>query len=121
MFEQIDQVFNQQERDWNNGDIPTFMEGYMKNDSISFMGSNGVSYGWSKIKANYLKGYPTKDIMGELKFTILDKRKLSNHSAFYLGKFELERDSYAYGYFTVIWKKEKGEWLIIHDHTSAGK
>jgi len=119
-FTKIDRVLENQQNSWNEADIPKFMSGYAVSDSISFMGSRGVTYGYDRILNNYLKGYPNKEAMGQLKFTILDRRMLGCKSAFYLGKFELEKDNYDFGYFTLIWQKIDGEWKIVHDHTSGG-
>ena len=40
---------------WNKGDVNQFMHGYWENDSLMFVGKNGVTYGYNKTLANYKK------------------------------------------------------------------
>ena len=39
-------VMSLQEKAWNNGDIDSFMDGYVKSDELVFSGKNGPVYGW---------------------------------------------------------------------------
>ena len=58
--------------------------------------------------------------MGKLTFTLKDKVRLSRKSAMIIGKWELERESdHPNGHFMLVWKKVKGKWVIIADHTSV--
>lgn len=107
-----------QEDAWNKGDIPGFMDYYWKNDSLKFIGSKGITYGWQKTLDNYLKGYPNKEAMGQLKFTILENTQLSNASIYVIGKWELSKEKPVGGHFTLLWKKINGKWVIVSDHTS---
>jgi ketosteroid isomerase-like protein len=117
--EAIRAVMNKQQHDWNNADIEAFMEGYWKSDSLKFIGRNGVTYGWSTTLENYKKGYPTPEAMGRLTFTILSLELLSPTSAYVIGKWELQRTAdKPGGHFTLLWKKIKGKWVIVADHTS---
>lgn len=122
-IQQIDGLLSKQEEAWNRGDIDEFMVGYWVNDSLSMMGSSGVRFGYDLINEGYKKGYPTPEQMGHLDFTILDKRRLQSKTYLYLGRFDLHREdqSHDFGYFTLVFNKKKGEWNIVHDHTSAGK
>lgn len=47
---------------WNKGDVNQFMQGYWENDSLMFVGKNGVTYGYNKTLANYKKITQTKPI-----------------------------------------------------------
>jgi hypothetical protein len=107
-----------QEKAWNNFDIPGFMNYYWNNDSLKFIGSKGITYGWKSTLDNYIKGYPTKEAMGVLKFTIIEATQLSKTSIYVIGKWELTKDKPAGGYFTLLWKKVNGNWVIVADHTS---
>jgi hypothetical protein len=107
-----------QESSWNNGDVKGFMEHYWKSDSLKFIGSKGITYGWQKTLENYLKGYPNKEAMGILKFTIVESSQLSPENIYIIGKWELQKEKPAGGYFTLLWKKISGKWVIISDHTS---
>lgn len=107
-----------QEAAWNNGNVTEFMTYYWKSDSLKFIGSKGITYGWQKTLNNYLKSYPTKEAMGLLKFTILEASQLSKNSIYIIGKWELSKEKPVGGHFTLLWKKIKGDWVIVADHTS---
>ena len=65
------------------------------------------------------KNYPTQEAMGKLKFDVLQLTPLSKDSYFLTGKYYLTRTiGDASGMFTLIFKKIKGKWVIIYDHTS---
>ncbi|MCU0397779.1 MAG: DUF4440 domain-containing protein [Cyclobacteriaceae bacterium] len=115
----IRNVMAEQQEAWNRADLESFMLGYWKSDSLKFIGRNGIAYGWSTTLENYKKGYPTPDAMGKLTFTILDLQILDSQNAFMIGKFHLKRSNdEPSGYFTLLWKKIRGKWVIVTDHTS---
>lgn len=107
-----------QELAWNNADIPGFMKYYWNNDSLKFIGSKGITYGWKNTLENYLKSYPSKEEMGILTFTIDESTQLSKTSIYVIGKWELQKEKSVGGYFTLLWRKIDGKWVIISDHTS---
>ena len=114
-----------QQKAWNTGDIKGFMAYYWKSDSLKFIGSKGITYGWQKTLDNYIKGYPDKEAMGQLTFTIIECTQLSDNSVYVIGKWELAKDASASsatkptgGHFTLLWKKIEGKWVIVADHTS---
>lgn len=117
----VKQVMNSmrvQEESWNKGDVKGFMEYYWKSDSLKFIGSKGITYGWQKTLDNYIKGYPNKEAMGILTFTILEATQLSETSIYVIGKWELKKEKPAGGHFTLLWKKINNQWVIVADHTS---
>ena len=117
----IDAVKNNmktQEISWNNGDIKGYMNYYWANDSLKFIGSKGITYGWQKTLDNYLKSYPNKEAMGLLTFTLIEVTQLSKSSIYVIGKWELKKEKPSGGYFTLLWKKINNKWVIVADHTS---
>lgn len=115
----IRKVMQAQEVAWNKGDLDAFMEGYWHSDSLCFIGSKGLTYGWDATLANYKQGYPDRAAMGVLTFTLIRVEKLSGKDAFVIGKWHLKRDAGDLsGHFTLLWKKIKGQWLIVADHSS---
>ncbi len=116
--EQVTGLMKEQELSWNNGDIRGFMQHYWNNDSLTFIGSKGVTYGWQKTLDNYLKSYPTKESMGTLGFTIIEVLKLSAQEIYVIGKWHLEKEKPAGGHFTLLWRLKGGRWVIVSDHTS---
>ena len=116
----IIKVMDFQEKAWNNGDIDSFMNGYIKSEELVFSGSNGPIYGWNATKERYKKSYPDLKTMGKLSFTIKKIKSLSKKTAYLIGEYYLKRTiEDSYGHFTLIWKKVNGKWLIVSDHTSS--
>ena len=114
-------LFNQQQN-WNNGDIDSFMEGYMKTNKLVFSGASGPIYGWESTRNRYKKTYSNRILMGKLKFDVLNMSRLSSDVVQLQGKFYLTREiEDSSGYFTLTWLKRNGKWLIISDHTSSSK
>ena len=111
-------VMNKQAADWNRGDIPAFMEGYWKSEQLTFVSSR-VTKGWQPTLDNYKKSYPDKSAMGMLTFSDLEITVLSNDAAVVLGSWSLKREKdNPGGKFTLIFRKFKEGWRIVHDHTS---
>ena len=104
---------------WNNFDIDEFMQGYLKSDKLVFSGSSGPIYGWNFVKDRYLNTYSSNELMGYLDFEINDLFLITKKVAILLGKFNIKRDNENLsGYFTLVFKKIKGNWYIVSDHTS---
>ena len=104
---------------WNRGDIDAFMVGYWENDSLMFIGKSGVTYGYKNTLANYKKNYPDTTVMGKLKFTLIHVKQLSPEYFHVTGKYYLTRTiGDASGHFTLVFRKIKGTWVIISDHSS---
>ncbi len=116
---EILQILGAQEKAWNEGNIDEFMHGYWENDSLVFVGKNGLTYGYNNTLANYKKNYPDKTYMGKLKFTIISKQALGSQYFRIIGKWELTRTvGNLSGHYTLLLKKINGEWKIISDHSS---
>lgn len=111
-------VLEQQRICWNNGDLAGYMKGYWKSDSTRFIGKSGIKYGWNATYESYKKGYPNKETMGKLTFKVISLEYLNPKSVLMIGKWDLERKEKVGGYFTLIWKKINGGWLITTDHSS---
>lgn len=113
-------ILDAQTKYWNSGDLENFMKGYWKSDSLMFIGKSGVTYGYNNTLENYKKGYPTRDAMGILKFNILKVEKISADAYFVVGKWHLTREKVGdiEGHYTLFFKKIKGEWVIVADHSS---
>lgn len=114
----IREVMAKQVEDWNKGDIDAFMQAYWNSDSLKFVSGRGTTYGWQKTLENYKRSYPDRASMGKLSFEILEVDVLSKEAALVLGRWHLERENAIGGYYTLLWKKIKGKWLIVVDHTS---
>ena len=114
----IKDVMNKQIEAWNNGDINTFMQTYWKSDSVMFV-SSPPTYGWQTTLENYKKHYPDTAAMGKLTFNLIKLNQLSPEYYFVVGEWHLKRSAGDVGgYFTLLFKKINGNWVIVVDHTS---
>lgn len=112
-------VMDTQVKEWNSGNIPAFMETYAKTDSLMFIGSKGITYGWDSTLARYQRNYPDKATMGTLTFELKELKRLSDKYYYVVGKFILEREKgNLSGHFDLLFEKINGKWKIIADHTS---
>ena len=118
----IMKVMSFQQDAWNQGDIDSFMQGYLKSDELVFSGKSGPVYGWENTKNRYYSSYPNTKVMGKLNFTIKKIRSVSLNTAYLIGEYYLKRSGEdSWGHFTLLWKKIDSNWLIVSDHTSAVK
>ena len=98
------------------------MQGYIKSDNLVFNGSSGPFYGWDSVKDRYIKTYPSKEKMGILNFKIQNISLITSNVAQLLGRFFLSYPKKKVsGYFTLVFIKSKGRWLILSDHTSKSE
>lgn len=111
-------VLAQQVVDWNNFNIEGFMQGYWKSDSMMFVGSK-IAYGWDSTLARYKRNYPNAEAMGKLRFEILKMQFVSRDACLITGKYFLQRKSdNPSGTFTLLFRKKKGKWVVVYDHTA---
>lgn len=112
-------ILQQQEKDWNNGNIDAFMQSYWNSDSLLFVGRNGPVYGYTATLKNYHKNYPDTIAMGKLHFNLISMKSVGAEDGFVLGQFILtRRNDRPTGYFTLWFRKINGSWKIVSDHTS---
>ncbi|MGC2239059.1 MAG: nuclear transport factor 2 family protein [Pyrinomonadaceae bacterium] len=117
--EAIRKVMDEQAAAWNSGNIEGFMQGYWKSPELKFVSGDGVTKGWQPTLDRYKKSYDSRAKMGTLTFSDLDITILSKNSAVVLGNWALQREKdNPKGKFTLIFRKFKDGWRIIHDHTS---
>lgn len=114
----IRNAMNLQITAWNNGNIDTFMTTYWNNDSVLFVSKPPV-WGWQATLDRYKKTYPDTAAMGKLSFDLMQLKQLSNEYYFVLGAWHLKRSiGDVGGYFTLLFRKIDGKWLIVADHSS---
>ena len=113
-------AMQEQQQNWNSGNIDGFMKWYWKSDSLKFVSKKGVSYGWEKVMNNYKDSYPTKEKMGQLQFEITKVESISTTHAFVIGSWNLSYTEQpdVGGYFTLLWNLKPEGWRIVVDHTS---
>jgi ketosteroid isomerase-like protein len=115
-------VLDDQVRYWNQGDIEKYMNGYNRSDSLRFASGGKISYGWETTLEHYKEGYPNKSAMGVLIFSEIDMTIIARDAALVFGKWELQKENEnPWGLFTLLFRKTKDGWRIVHDHTSSAE
>jgi len=122
---EILQVMQTAEAGWNAGDLEQYMACYRQSDRLRFAGGDRVSFGWHQVLANYRRSYPDRATMGTLTFSEMDVTMLAPDAAIVFGRWQLARETDATaadqprGLFTLVFRREDGDWRIVHDHTSS--
>jgi ketosteroid isomerase-like protein len=119
----IREILDKQVAEWNGGDIPAFMDTYVKTDELRFSSGGNVQRGYEETFNRYLTRYPNPDSMGHLLFEDLEVKLLSEEWAQVHGRYRLKRGGdyeNATGLFTLLLQQKPEGWKILHDHTSAG-
>ena len=116
---EIRRVLDAQVAAWNRGDIEGFMAGYWRSPQMTFVSGDNVSRGWQAALDRYKKNYDTREKMGTLAFGDLEITILSKDAAIVLGNWALARAAdNPKGKFTLLFRKFKNGWKVVHDHTS---
>ncbi|MEP7279917.1 MAG: DUF4440 domain-containing protein [Bacteroidota bacterium] len=116
---EITELLNRQTRSWNRGNLDEFMSCYWHSDSLVFVSKTGISYGYHNALDNYKKDYSDGTKMGKLFFEILQVKRLSPVYYWIVGKWFLKRTiGNLGGHYTLLFKKIRGRWMIIADHSS---
>ncbi|MDQ4122627.1 MAG: nuclear transport factor 2 family protein [Acidobacteriota bacterium] len=115
---EIRKVLDEQVAAWNQGSIEGFMEGYWRSEKTTFSGRN-LTRGWQTVLENYKKNYDTREKMGKLSFGEPEITPLSKDAAYVFGTWKIEDGkTNPGGRFTLIFRRFKEGWRIVHDHTS---
>jgi ketosteroid isomerase-like protein len=116
----VQAVLDAQRDAWNRGDIEGYMDGYARSPKTEFVGGDGISRGWQTVLDRYKKKYNSREKMGTLTFSEIEITLLSNNAALVLGRWRLKRaNDEPHGTFTLLFRKTKAGWRIVHDHTSS--
>jgi ketosteroid isomerase-like protein len=119
---EIRALLSAQQEAWNRGDIDAFMNGYWRSEETVFVSGDVVSRGWQKVLDRYKTKYSDRAKMGMLTFSNLEITFLSDDSAVALGSWRLKRaNDEPHGRFTLILRRFREGWKIVHDHTSAAE
>ena len=113
-------VLDAQVAAWNRGDIESYMNGYDRSPNTEFVGADSITRGWQDVLDRYKKRYDTREKMGTLAFSDLEITMLSSDAALVLGRWRLKRaNDEPHGTFTLLFRKRKAGWRIVHDHSSS--
>src|SRR5258708_9007577 len=113
-------VLEAQRDAWNRGDSEGYMDGYARSADTVFVSGDNVTHGWQTVLDHYKKGYDSREKMGVLTFSDLEITPLGKDAATVIGRWHLQRvKDEPHGRFTLIFRKTKQGWKIVHDHTSS--
>ncbi len=111
-------VMDAQVAAWNRGDVDGFMRGYWNSEKLVFVSGDNLTLGWKPTLDRYKKNYNSTEKMGALKFGDIAINVVSKDAAVVLGSWSLARaNDNPKGKFTLIFRKFKDGWRIVHDHT----
>ena len=115
-------VLAEQKDAWNRGDIEGYMNGYARSSGTVFVSGDNVTRGWRTVLERYQKNYNSREKMGTLTFSDLEITPIANDAAVVLGRWHLQRaKDEPHGRFTLVLRRTKQGWRIVHDHTSAAQ
>lgn len=113
-------VIEAQREAWNRGDVAGYMDGYARSEDTVLVSGDNVTRGWQTVHDRYQKNYDSREKMGTLTFSDLEITPIGNDIAIVLGRWHLQRaKDEPHGRFTLIFRKTKQGWRIVHDHTSS--
>src|SRR5258708_39166189 len=116
----IKAVLEAQAAAWNRGDLEGYMDGYDRSPNTEFVGGDTITRGWQTVLDRYRRNYNSREKMGVLTFSDLEVTILSKDAALVLGRWHLKRTSdEPHGTFTLLFRKTKAGWRIVHDHSSS--
>lgn len=113
-------VLDAQREAWNRGDVAGYMDGYARSEQTVFVSGDSVTRGWQTVLDRYQKKYDSREKMGTLTFSDLEITAVEYDTAIVLGRWHLQRATdEPHGRFTLILRRTKHGWKIVHDHTSS--
>lgn len=122
MNNEVKAVLQMQADAWNNGELDKFLTGYSQSEDISFVSGESQTWGYASLRNRYVKKYgDSKATMGKLTFSNLKVQELGKNNALCIGHWLVEKSdkSTIGGIFSLVLRREKSGWKIIHDHTSV--
>jgi ketosteroid isomerase-like protein len=119
--DELQNMLDEQTAAWNRGDLPGFMRGYWNSPDVTFFSGDTIIQGWEPTLERYRKKYQIDGKqMGHLHFTDQNIDMLSAGAAVYTARWHLAMPdgSKLEGLTTVLCKRMKDGWKIVHDHSS---
>ena len=114
----IMKIIDKQVNAWNRGDFEGFMAGYWKSENLTFQSGNTRRRGWETLLAMYKKNYAGEK-RGNLEFTDIELKVLTDDLVLVLGRWKVTtKEETKEGLFTLIFRRIRNDWKIIHDHSS---
>lgn len=103
---------------WNEGNLDAFMETYWKNDALKFVSGGEITKGWSATMKRYRERYADANGLGQLGLGQMDVELVTDDVAVVTGRFNHTKDAVpSSGSFSLVMRRDRGAWRIVHDHT----
>jgi len=121
---EIRAVLDAQVAAWNAGKLEEFMDGYWRSPDLTFFSGGRKLSGWDATIERYRKTYQAEGKeMGKLAFSDLDIQQLGPSAAVVRGRYELTMSDGKKlgGLYTLIFRRFRQGWKIVHDHTSSNQ
>jgi hypothetical protein len=95
------------------------MRGF-ENPGIIFVSNGKIQPSWQATLDHYIKGYPTKEARGHVRFYDATIRMLGPNAALLICHLHMSRPRQPLeGVFTDIVQRIHGKWIITMNHVSA--
>jgi beta-aspartyl-peptidase (threonine type) len=107
---------------WNRGDLNAYMAGYWESPDLVFFSNGQETRGWQPTLDRYRARYQgAGKQMGTLDFPALDVLPLGPEAAVVRGRWRLKMPdgTELTGMTTVVFRKLREGWRVVHDHSSA--
>ena len=118
---ELRKVLANQTAAWNRQDLPAFMETYWRSPELTFFSADTITKGWESTLERYQRKYQSngKD-MGQLSFTDEGIEMLGSDAAVVTARWQLimPDGKKLEGLTTIICKRMRDGWKIVHDHSS---
>ncbi len=121
---EIRAVLDAQVAAWNAGKLEEFMQGYWRSPQLTFFSGGRKLSGWDATLERYRKTYQAEGReMGKLVFSELDIQPLGGRAAVVRGRWELTMSDGKKpgGLYTLVFRRFRQGWKIVHDHTSSNQ
>lgn len=115
------QILDDQTAAWNRGDLAGFMQGYWHSSDVTFFSGDQIIKGWESTLQRYRDKYQgVAKEMGKLSFTDENVQMLGSDAALVTARWHLEMSDgkKLEGLTTLLCKRLKEGWRIVHDHSS---
>lgn len=118
---ELRKMLDDQTAAWNRGDLDSFMQGYWHSAEVTFFSGDTIVKGWEQTLQRYRDRYQSggKE-MGKLSFSDESIDMLSSNAAMVTARWHLQMSDgkKLEGLTTLLCKRTKDGWRIVHDHSS---
>lgn len=110
-------VLEKQEKDWNSGDLKSFLSAYWDSDSLVSVSVRGVQYGKVRLEQYLNRTFPDSSSMGNIDYQVIHVEMIGESDALLTGKWLRKNDKkFRGGYFSILLRKLQSRWKIVSEH-----